>query len=76
MRETARLTEILDGMDVPEARKKDLGWLRRNLAVRNGGHPDCGEALGLIRFISNAEFTQFCDMRHDDGSNPKERHVH
>jgi hypothetical protein len=35
-------------MDVPPARKTDWGWLKRNLAVRNGSHPDFKEAFRLI----------------------------
>lgn len=43
------LHELLDRMDVPEQRKDDLRWLVRNLAVRNGKHPDFPEAQQLIR---------------------------
>ena len=42
-----RLQSILDTMDVPPARKTDYGWLKRNLAVRNGSHPDFKEAFRL-----------------------------
>jgi hypothetical protein len=47
-----RLLEILDSMDVPELRKRDMQWLQRNLGVRNRAHPDFEEAMRLIR--SNA----------------------
>ena len=43
-----RLQAILATMDVPPLRKTDYGWLKRNLAVRNGSHPDFKEALRLI----------------------------
>lgn len=43
-----RLQTILVTMDVPPARKTDYGWLKRNLAVRNGSHPDFKEAFRLI----------------------------
>ena len=42
------LSRILETMDVPPARKEDLGWLMRNLAVRNGEHPDFDTAKRLI----------------------------
>lgn len=35
-------------MDVPPLRKNDMQWLKRNLAVRNGKHPDFIEAFRLI----------------------------
>ena len=43
-----RLQAILAAMDVPPLRKTDYGWLKRNLGVRNGSHPDFKEALRLI----------------------------
>lgn len=43
-----RLQAILATMDVPPLRKTDWGWLKRNLAVRNGSHPDFKEAFRLI----------------------------
>lgn len=43
-----RLQAILATMDVPPARRTDFGWLKRNLAVRNGSHPDFKEAFRLI----------------------------
>jgi hypothetical protein len=43
-----RLQAILATMDVPPARKTDYGWLKRNLAVRNGSHPDFIEAFRLV----------------------------
>lgn len=35
-------------MDVPILRKNDLGWLKRNLAVRNRNHPDFYRAMTII----------------------------
>jgi len=43
-----RLQAILATMDVPPLRKTDYGWLKRNLGVRNGSHPDFKEAFRLI----------------------------
>ena len=40
---------ILDSMDIPEMRRQDLGWLNRNLAVRNSNHPDFMRAMQLIK---------------------------
>lgn len=43
------LDEILETMDIPEGRKGDLRWLLRNLAARNGNHPQYNDAIFLIR---------------------------
>lgn len=40
---------ILDTMDVPQLRKKDLRWLSRNLAIRNRDHPQFPQAMKIIR---------------------------
>ena len=39
------LAEIIDTMQVPEARKRDISWLLRNLAVRNSDHPQFADAI-------------------------------
>lgn len=43
------LKEILDTMDIPEQRKTDMGWLWRNIGVRNSDHPMFDEARLLIK---------------------------
>ena len=47
-----RLKQILDTMDIPEARKSlsvhNLKWLTRNIDVRNKDHADIKEAWTLI----------------------------
>lgn len=43
---------ILNKMNVPEGRKSDLGWLGRNLAIRNSNHPDFNRAMELIKELS------------------------
>lgn len=45
---TNRLQSILDTMEVPPLRRNDMQWLKRNLAVQNGKHPDFKEAFRLI----------------------------
>jgi hypothetical protein len=45
---------ILEKMDVPSMRRDvlsvaNLGWLRRNLAIRNGNHPDMAKAMNIIK---------------------------
>lgn len=35
-------------MDVPEKRKGDLQWLRRNLPIRNSGHPDFKQVFQMV----------------------------
>jgi hypothetical protein len=42
------LEKILETMDVPPARKEDLGWLLRNLPFRNWQHPDFDIAMEII----------------------------
>ena len=32
------MDKLLDGMDIPELRRRDTAWLLRNLHVRNGQH--------------------------------------
>lgn len=48
-----RLKEILTTMDIPENRREinfgNLSWMIRNLAIRNGNHPDFEEARDLVR---------------------------
>lgn len=48
-----RLEEILTTMDIPENRREinfgNLSWMIRNLAIRNGNHPDFEEAHDLVR---------------------------
>lgn len=48
-----RLEEILTTMDIPENRREinfgNLSWMIRNLAIRNGNHPDFEEARDLVR---------------------------
>ena len=49
----ALVLEILNEMDVPEARKNlnelaNLRWLQRNLLIRNGNHPKAVEVVEVI----------------------------
>lgn len=46
------LIDILNTMDVPILRKNDLGWLKRNLAVRNRNHPDFHRAMTIIHDLT------------------------
>ena len=45
------LDYIVEHMDVPEMRRNDLGWLSRNLAIRNSEHPGFELAESLIRSL-------------------------
>ena len=38
-------------MNVPEARRQDLRWLARNLAINNADHDDFPEAIELLKKI-------------------------
>ncbi len=42
------LKSLLDEMDVPNERKRDIGWLIRNLAVRNREHAKFNLAMNYI----------------------------
>ncbi len=48
-----RFLQILDTMDVPDRRKllsrANIGWLQRNIRVRNADHPDLEEVLTILR---------------------------
>lgn len=49
----ALVLEMLNEMDVPEARKNlselaNLRWLQRNLLIRNGNHPRAVEVVEVI----------------------------
>jgi hypothetical protein len=45
------LDTLLMNMDVPEMRRNDLGWLTRNLAIRNSDHPAFELAESLIKSL-------------------------
>ena len=49
------LERILETMDVPEARKDDMRWLSRNLAIRNSEHSQFDEASSLIKKLLRSE---------------------
>lgn len=42
------LREVLDTMDVPILRKNDFRWLKRNLSIRNGNHPEITNVLNML----------------------------
>ena len=44
-----KLEQLLNTMDIPPMRKNDNRWLMRNLAIRNGEHPDFDEVIALLR---------------------------
>lgn len=47
-----KLENILNQMDIPPFRKNDMGWLMRNIRIRNENHPDIEEAVSLIKTIN------------------------
>ena len=47
--EDDKLQELLKTMNVPELRKKDYGWLLRNISIQNRNNPNLQEALELIK---------------------------
>lgn len=47
-----RLEDILNTMDIPPFRKNDMGWLMRNIQIRNDNHPQIKEAIELIKNIN------------------------
>jgi len=54
----AILVEILADMDVPQLRmelsKRNIGWLLRNLRVRNNSHPDIDLAIATLKELRKA----------------------
>lgn len=46
------LQNVLIGMDVPNQRKKDIGWLNRNLAINNQDHPNFLKAVWILKQLS------------------------
>ena len=50
-----KLSFILNDMDVPPFRKNDVGWLMRNISIRNADHPRINEAIDLIKKIAKGE---------------------
>jgi hypothetical protein len=44
----SKLAELLKKLDVPKQRAEDLGWLSRNLGIRNGNKPGYARAMKLI----------------------------
>lgn len=51
-------------MDVPPLRRNDIGWLKRNLAVRNSNHPDFHRAMTIIHDLTKKRI----DKSDDDGN--------
>lgn len=47
-----KLESILNTMDIPPFRKNDMGWLIRNITIRNNNHPQINEAIQLIKNIN------------------------
>lgn len=52
MNNQEKLENILNQMDIPQFRKNDMGWLMRNIRIRNQNHPDIEEAVSLINTIN------------------------
>ena len=59
-----KLIDILNTMDVPPLRRNDIGWLKRNLAVRNSNHPDFHRAMTIIHDLTKKKI----DKSDDDGN--------
>lgn len=45
-------------MDIPEQRKHDWHWLRRNMGVRNSNHENFEQANSLLRIIIREQKNQ------------------
>lgn len=41
------MTMLID-MDIPAKRTSDIGWLKRNLGIRNSEHPNFNRAIELL----------------------------
>lgn len=53
------LIDILEDMDVPEARTDDLEWLSRNLGIRNSKHHFFMDALHIISALKEIDQISF-----------------
>lgn len=49
------LQDALNGMDIPQMRKRDIGWLNRNISINNSNHPNFLKATWLIKQIMKEE---------------------
>lgn len=49
------LQDALIGMSIPDLRKKDIGWLNRNIAINNSEHPNFIKAKWLINQLMKEE---------------------
>lgn len=47
-----RLLDILETMDVAEARKGNVRWLMKNLGNKNSNHSDFHEAMELLKKLN------------------------
>lgn len=52
MRKQMRLQSLLLDMDVPVQRRADLGWLLRNLGIRNSKHSNFAEVEQLLKELN------------------------
>lgn len=43
-----KILQLVKDMDVPEQRKTDIHWLKRNLGIRNSNHPNFNQVIALI----------------------------
>ena len=50
-----QLEDVLIGMNVPQQRKKDIGWLSRNISINNAGHPNLLKAIWVIQKLMKEE---------------------
>ena len=46
-----QLDPLLETMNVPSMRRKDIAWLMRNLAINNADHQNFMEATRIINLI-------------------------
>ena len=49
--EMQSLHRVISTMEVPEKRKQDYKWLKRNLKVRNSQHPQIDQAMVLLESV-------------------------
>jgi len=44
----AEIEKLTTNMAVPEQRRRDIGWLKRNLAINNKPHNDFDRVVALL----------------------------
>jgi len=56
------LKQLLEKMDIPDARRSDIPWIKRNLPINNSEHPDFAKTWELLGMKSLAVLHDNCEL--------------